>query len=991
MLIAAVNTVATNMPVGTYNGAVVLTSGNVSQMVPAALNATAASSTVTLSASPSSMTFNYTQGGSTPPSEQVRVTALNGASVPITAIASSTGNWLSVTPSGTTPAALTVSTSPAGIAPGSYTGAITINGGGAAQGQSTTVTAYLNVVAAQATVIVSTSAMSFTAQAGAGATAAQTFTVTSASPTAFQITGYPTWLSVSPSGSLTTNQTITVAANPAGLSPGAYSGTIGLSWGMDTSGVQVAFTVTAGAPPSPAVTVSPSSLAFWYEMGGTNPGLQQLAVAGPNGAQQAFTVSATSAGNWLTVVWWPGITPATLMVSVVPASLAAGTYNGSISVTPAGGTAVTVPVSLVVARTAAVAANPSSLSFAYAVGGSVPGGQSVQVSSVAGASVAFAAASSAGWFSVSPASGTAPAMLTVSIVPSGLAAGTYSGNVTVTPAGGSALAVPVSLVVTGASASPVWANPSSLNFTYAQGGGEPPNQTVQIATISGLYYAFTATSSASWLSVLPNSASAPATLSVAVAGYLAVGSYTGTISVTGTSGMSVSIPVSVTVTAAALSLSASPSSLAFSYLAGGSAPAAQAVQLSGSGGAVAFTASTNASWLSVTPTSGSTPATLSVSVAGNLAAGTYSGTMSVTPAGGTAVSIPVSVTVAAAASTLSASPSSLALSYRLGGSIPAAQPLQLTAPGGPAVAFTATASSTGSWLSVTPNSGSTPATLEVSIAPAGLSAGTYNGTVTVNGGALTITVTLTVAAAPLPTITGVVNAASFATGAVSPGELISIVGTALGPANPAYLTLDANGNVATSIGGVTVMVGGRPAPLVYAGSSQINAIVPYEVIGLLAPTVLVNYLGQSSNGFTLQTAAAVPGIFTQTASGSGPGTIMNQDYTLNGPGHPAARGSTVTLYMTGEGQTAPGGVDGKVTVVNTSGAGPVTPAPLLTVTALIGGAPAVVEFAGEAPGLVSGVLQVNVQIPANAPAGDVPIVVSVGTSSSQAGVTVSVE
>ena len=92
--------------------------------------------------------------------------------------------------------------------------------------------------------------------------------------------------------------------------------------------------------------------------------------------------------------------------------------------------------------------------------------------------------------------------------------------------------------------------------------------------------------------------------------------------------------------------------------------------------------------------------------------------------------------------------------------------------------------------------------------------------------------------------------------------------------------------------------------------------------------------------------AAAPGIFTQNASGSGPGAILNQDYTVNGPSHPASRGSTIVVYMTGEGQTAPVGVTGKVTTVNTSGVGPLTPAPLLPVSALIGGLPALVQFAG---------------------------------------------
>jgi uncharacterized protein (TIGR03437 family) len=358
------------------------------------------------------------------------------------------------------------------------------------------------------------------------------------------------------------------------------------------------------------------------------------------------------------------------------------------------------------------------------------------------------------------------------------------------------------------------------------------------------------------------------------------------------------------------------------------------------------------------------------------------------------IPVQVSVTVdTVAGSAISVSPSALAFTYPLGGSVPAPQALQLTGSGAQTVPYVARAGSPANWLSVSPTSGTTPATLEVAVATAGLAAGTYNGTVAVNGGADVIPVTLTVAAAStaLPTITAVVNSASYATGALSPGELITIGGSNLGPANPAYLTLDSNGNVATSIGGVTVSIGGTLAPLVYASSSQINAIVPYEVIGLSTANVIVNYLGVRSNGYGMETAAAAPGIFTQSSSGSGPGTILNQDYTVNGPNNPAARGSSITIYMTGEGQTNPNGVDGKMTTANTSGAGPVTPAPLLQVSALIGGVPALVEFAGEAPGVVSGVLQVNVQIPANTPTGDVPISVSVGTSSSQPGVTVSVQ
>jgi uncharacterized protein (TIGR03437 family) len=116
---------------------------------------------------------------------------------------------------------------------------------------------------------------------------------------------------------------------------------------------------------------------------------------------------------------------------------------------------------------------------------------------------------------------------------------------------------------------------------------------------------------------------------------------------------------------------------------------------------------------------------------------------------------------------------------------------------------------------------------------------------------------------------------------------------------------------------------------------------------------------------------------------------LNQDNTYNSPLYPGAKGSYVVLYATGEGQTAPGGITGKVTVLSPNL--PVTPQPLLPVTVLIDGQPASLAFYGEAPGLVSGVLQMNVQIPDNVPTGNLPLQVVIGNASSQSGVTISVQ
>jgi uncharacterized protein (TIGR03437 family) len=130
----------------------------------------------------------------------------------------------------------------------------------------------------------------------------------------------------------------------------------------------------------------------------------------------------------------------------------------------------------------------------------------------------------------------------------------------------------------------------------------------------------------------------------------------------------------------------------------------------------------------------------------------------------------------------------------------------------------------------------------------------------------------------------------------------------------------------------------------------------------------------------------MPGIFTVDASGHGQGAIVNQDGTVNSAANPAAAGSYVSAYATGEGQTSPGGVDGK------PGDAP-APMPIAQpVTATVCGVSALVQYAGGVPGLIAGVLQVNIQIPQGASAGgSVPIVINVGGQNSQANVTLAIQ
>src|SRR5206468_5338070 len=146
------------------------------------------------------------------------------------------------------------------------------------------------------------------------------------------------------------------------------------------------------------------------------------------------------------------------------------------------------------------------------------------------------------------------------------------------------------------------------------------------------------------------------------------------------------------------------------------------------------------------------------------------------------------------------------------------------------------------------------------------------------------------------------------------------------------------------------------------------------------------------NGTLLSAPVALPGapvgpsVYTIDQTGSGQGVILNQDVvTVNSSSRPADKGSIVVIYATGEGQTSPGGVDGQLAN------GPAYPKPVQQVAVNIGGIPAEVLYAGAAPTLVAGVMQINVRIPVDAPSGDVPVEIVVGTTHSQPGVTVAVK
>jgi uncharacterized protein (TIGR03437 family) len=234
------------------------------------------------------------------------------------------------------------------------------------------------------------------------------------------------------------------------------------------------------------------------------------------------------------------------------------------------------------------------------------------------------------------------------------------------------------------------------------------------------------------------------------------------------------------------------------------------------------------------------------------------------------------------------------------------------------------------------------------------------------------------------TVSAVTSGASNLSGPVAPGEVIVIWGSGLGPASLVQYQADANGLLPTSLGGTSVIVNGVLAPLVYTSANQVAAVVPFGINGSLSQ-LYVQWQNGTSAPINLSVAGQIPAIFTLNGSGAGQAAaINNKDGSINGAAHPAKVGDYVQLYITGAGKTNPAGTDGLIN----AGPGPV---PVGEVKVTIGGQTATVNFAGGAPGAVAGVIQVNAQIPAGVtPGGAVPVVVQVGTSNSQPGVTLAV-
>ncbi len=381
-------------------------------------------------------------------------------------------------------------------------------------------------------------------------------------------------------------------------------------------------------------------------------------------------------------------------------------------------------------------------------------------------------------------------------------------------------------------------------------------------------------------------------------------------------------------------LSVSSMSLSFQYTSGGPPPASQQVSVTSTAGASSFSPSSNAAWLTFTASGYSTPATLTVSVDPSaLTPGNYPGVIKIDSQ--TSIQVTLNILAAAPAVT-SASPATIPVGS-------ATTTVTLTGSGfesGAVVQLNGTSLATAFVNSTT---------LQFTLDQSYLTQPATLSFIVVNPQSAPSAPISLIVGVPAPQFTAasVVNAASYSGGAVAPGEIVTIFGSNFGT------TADTQ-----------VLFGSVPAAvLVFANSTQVSATVPYSVAGSTETSLTISSNGLMSTPVTLAVAPSSPAIFTADSSGKGQASAENADYSINDPEHPAALGSFVALYGTG--------------------GGPLTtdtpPRLMLPVSATVGGISAQVLYAGIAPGLIQGVMQIDIAIPTVVtPGPSVAVIITVG-------------
>ena len=659
--------------------------------------------------SPGSLTFTGVYLQPQPAPKVISVGVIQGCSTTLHWSAFVTTNqggpWLKIgITAGVTPTQPSVAVSVAGLTPGTYTGSIIFSS------SAGTLTLPVTFIMGQPTtpIIATTPALlAFSDITGQPNPVPQAVTVTNSGggtltwqATAATVVG-GAWLSVTPATSnLISHQsaTITVTATLlATLTPATYNGTITItgidSLGKPATGSPQSMPVTFVVQAPCTIAATPPALTFLGVVGHPNPATQPATIGASGACVNALNWTAAVAptpagGPWLTTTPATGIASKTASsatsVGVALAGLTSGTYSGAITITAIDSvtkTAVGAPQTITVTLTVQPACTlqvPSVAGETFATeAGSNPAAQTFTIGVIGGCVGAVTITPTAtmgtgtGWLAVSPASapvasGTA-ATFTVTVTSAALVAGSYAGSISLAAVdGGIAITgSPQTVAVTlNDLAPPALTTGPALTFNAITGtntqpititntGGEPLNWTAVLAAGAPAFVSLSAGAGTN----LAGGTSVPVNVIVNATGVAGGSTFTTSVIISAidpitnlaVAGSPATIPITINIAPPNMALSAS--SLTFTTTAGTN-PAAQPITIQNTGGDTLTWAvgTPSATWLTVTPTSGSDTASQSsliafnVNVAG-LAVGTYPATVVITPSVGTAVTVNVSLTV----------------------------------------------------------------------------------------------------------------------------------------------------------------------------------------------------------------------------------------------------------------------------------------------------------------------------------------------------------
>lgn len=217
----------------------------------------------------------------------------------------------------------------------------------------------------------------------------------------------------------------------------------------------------------------------------------------------------------------------------------------------------------------------------------------------------------------------------------------------------------------------------------------------------------------------------------------------------------------------------------------------------------------------------------------------------------------------------------------------------------------------------------------------------------------------------------VLNGASFRShlefgqAGISPGEIVTLKGTGLGPASGSSFTATGN-TVGTLLAQTQVFFDGLAAPVLYAQNGQVNVVAPYGLAGKSQTVIQVQYQGRAAPAVTLPVSPTSPALFENQDTFMP--LVFNGDFSLNSTANPAHTGGLIVLFLTGAGATSPPSLDGQVWLT----AGGLQDSVSAQIIGPSGGPPAAtasVQYAGPAPGYVAGLAQVNIEIPSGLLAG----------------------